>query len=75
MCYGFLGPLASNLQKINDDGTDYLRCLIAFVKGSPPVLGGKTCFEAAHALGEWSEAGSFLSGARAGVLRLLRGGG
>ena len=42
MCYGFLGPLASNLQKINDDETDYLRCLrhglIAFVKGSPPVL-------------------------------------
>jgi chemotaxis protein MotA len=36
MCYGFLGPLASNLQKINDDETDYLRCLrhglIAFVK-------------------------------------------
>jgi chemotaxis protein MotA len=42
MCYGFLGPLASNLQKMNDDETDYLRCLrhalIAFVKGSPLVL-------------------------------------
>lgn len=42
MCYGFLGPLASNLQKMNDDEADYLRCLrqgiIAFVKGSAPVL-------------------------------------
>ena len=42
MCYGFLGPLAANLQKINDAEADYLRCLrqgvIAFVKGSPPVL-------------------------------------
>src|SRR5271169_6159151 len=42
LCYGFLGPLASNLQKINDADADYLRCLrqgvIAFVKGSPPVL-------------------------------------
>ena len=42
LCYGFLGPLASNLQKINDAESDYLRCLrqgvIAFVKGSAPVL-------------------------------------
>ena len=42
LCYGFLGPLASNLQKINDAEGDYLRCLrqgvIAFVKGSAPVL-------------------------------------
>jgi chemotaxis protein MotA len=42
MCYGFLGPLASNLQKLNDAEVDYLRCLrqgvIAFVKGSAPVL-------------------------------------
>ena len=42
LCYGFLGPLASNLQKINDAEADYLRCLrqgvIAFVKGSAPVL-------------------------------------
>ena len=42
LCYGFLGPLASNLQKMNDADGDYLRCLrqgvIAFVKGSPPVL-------------------------------------
>jgi chemotaxis protein MotA len=42
MCYGFLGPLASNLQKLNDAENDYLRCLrqgvMAFVRGSPPVL-------------------------------------
>ncbi len=42
LCYGFLGPLASNLQKVNDAEGDYLRCLrqgvIAFVKGSAPVL-------------------------------------
>jgi chemotaxis protein MotA len=42
MCYGFLGPLASNLSKMNDAQSDYLRCLrqgvIAFVKGSAPIL-------------------------------------
>jgi len=42
LCYGFLGPLASNLSKMNDEELDYLRCLrqgvIAFVKGSAPVL-------------------------------------
>jgi chemotaxis protein MotA len=42
LCYGFLGPLASNLQKISDAEGDYLRCLrqgvIAFVKGSAPIL-------------------------------------
>ncbi len=42
LCYGFLGPLASNLTKINDSDADYLRCLrqgvIAFVKGSAPAL-------------------------------------
>jgi chemotaxis protein MotA len=42
LCYGFLGPLASNLQKLNDAETDYLRCLrqgvMAFVGGSAPVL-------------------------------------
>jgi chemotaxis protein MotA len=42
LCYGFLGPLASNLEKLNDAEADYLRCLrqgvIAFVKGSAPVL-------------------------------------
>jgi chemotaxis protein MotA len=42
MCYGFLGPLAANMTKINDADGDYLRCLrmgvIAFVKGSAPIL-------------------------------------
>jgi chemotaxis protein MotA len=42
LCYGFLGPLASNLTKMNDSDADYLRCLrqgvIAFVKGSAPAL-------------------------------------
>jgi len=42
MCYGFLGPLAANLQAMNNSEADYLRCLrqgvIAFVKGSAPVL-------------------------------------
>jgi chemotaxis protein MotA len=42
MCYGFLGPLAANLQAMNNAEADYLRCLrqgvIAFVKGSAPVL-------------------------------------
>jgi chemotaxis protein MotA len=42
LCYGFLGPLALNLTKMNEAETDYLRCLqkgvIAFAKGSAPVL-------------------------------------
>jgi chemotaxis protein MotA len=42
LCYGFLGPLALNMTKINDAEMDYLRCLrsgvIGFVKGSAPIL-------------------------------------
>jgi chemotaxis protein MotA len=42
LCYGFLGPLALNMTKMADAELDYLRCLrqgvIAFVKGSAPVL-------------------------------------
>ncbi len=42
LCYGFVGPLASNLTKLNEAEADYLRCLrsgvIAFTKGSAPVL-------------------------------------
>jgi chemotaxis protein MotA len=42
LCYGFLGPLALNMTKMNDAELDYLRCLrsgvIGFVKGSAPVL-------------------------------------
>jgi chemotaxis protein MotA len=42
LCYGFLGPLAANLTKMNEAEGDYLRCLrqgvMAFIKGSAPVL-------------------------------------
>jgi len=42
LCYGFLGPLASNLTKMNDAENEYLQCLrqgvIAFVKGAAPSL-------------------------------------
>jgi chemotaxis protein MotA len=42
LCYGFFAPLAANMTKMNDAELDYLRCLrqgvIAFVKGSAPVL-------------------------------------
>jgi len=42
LCYGFLGPLAGFLTKMNDSEIDYLRCLrqgvISFVKGSAPSL-------------------------------------
>ena len=42
LCYGFLGPLASNITKMNDAEGEYLQCLrqgvMAFVKGSAPSL-------------------------------------
>src|SRR5580698_5487887 len=42
LCYGLVGPLASNLSKINDAELNYLRCLrqgvVRFIKGSAPVL-------------------------------------
>jgi chemotaxis protein MotA len=42
LCYGFLGPLASNLSKLNDAEADYLRCLrqgvMGFIRGAAPVL-------------------------------------
>lgn len=42
LCYGFLGPLASNLTKLADAEMDHLRCLrqgvVAFIRGSAPVL-------------------------------------
>jgi len=41
-CYGFLGPLASNLTKLAEAEMDFLRCLragvVAFIRGSAPVL-------------------------------------
>jgi len=45
LCYGFLGPLASNLTKLNENEADYLRCLrqgvIAYLKGSSPILAAR----------------------------------
>src|ERR1700722_18769419 len=42
LCYGLVGPVAANMGKAADAELDYLRCLrqgvIAFVKGSAPVL-------------------------------------
>jgi chemotaxis protein MotA len=42
LCYGFLGPLASNMTKLNDAEADYLRCLrqgvMGFIRGSAPIL-------------------------------------
>ena len=42
LCYGFLGPLAANLLKMNESEGDYYRCLrqgvIAFIRGSAPIL-------------------------------------
>ena len=44
MCYGFLGPLASNMTKMNDAEGDYLRCLrqgvIAFIERIGAGAGG-----------------------------------
>jgi chemotaxis protein MotA len=55
LCYGFLGPLASNMTKMNDGELHYLRCLrsgvIAFVKGSSPVLAVE--FARRSIPGEW----------------------
>ncbi|MFI5105101.1 MAG: flagellar motor stator protein MotA, partial [Terriglobales bacterium] len=42
LCYGFLGPVASFMGKLNDAEAEYYQCLrqgvIAFVKGSAPAL-------------------------------------
>jgi chemotaxis protein MotA len=42
LCYGFLGPLASNMTKLNDAEADFLRCLrqgvMGFIRGAAPVL-------------------------------------
>jgi chemotaxis protein MotA len=42
MCYGFVGPLASNMTKINDAELDFYRVLragtMAFVRGAAPIL-------------------------------------
>jgi chemotaxis protein MotA len=42
LCYGFLGPIASNMAKINEAEGHYYRCLrqgiLSFVKGAAPIL-------------------------------------
>jgi chemotaxis protein MotA len=42
LCYGFLGPLAANMAKINDGEMEYLKFLragvMAFIKGAAPIL-------------------------------------
>jgi chemotaxis protein MotA len=42
LCYGFLGPLATNMQKMNDGELEFLKFLragvMAFIKGAAPIL-------------------------------------
>lgn len=42
LCYGFLGPIASNMAKAADDEKHYFHvlrvCMISFLKGLPPIL-------------------------------------
>ena len=42
LCYGLVGPLASNMRKIADEHNDYLHVLrvllLAFLKGSAPMI-------------------------------------
>ncbi len=42
LCYGFFGPLASNMSKINEDEGSYYHTLrvglISFAKGCPPLI-------------------------------------
>jgi chemotaxis protein MotA len=46
LCYGFLGPLASNISKTNADASDFYRVLRAgvagYVKGMPPLLAAES---------------------------------
>jgi chemotaxis protein MotA len=42
LCYGFLGPIASHISKIVDDENSYIHALrvalLAFIKGTPPIM-------------------------------------
>jgi chemotaxis protein MotA len=42
LCYGFIGPMASNLSKIADEEGHYFQvlrsCMLSFVKGAPPII-------------------------------------
>jgi chemotaxis protein MotA len=42
MCYGFVGPLAAHMTKLNDSETQFYNVLrtgvVAFIKGTPPIM-------------------------------------
>src|SRR5271165_5019150 len=46
LCYGFVGPLASNVSKINDEANDYYRVLrhgvVGYLRGLPPILAAES---------------------------------
>ena len=46
LCYGFIGPLASNLAKLAEDERAFYHVLrvaiVAFIKGSPPIMAVET---------------------------------
>jgi len=46
LCYGFIGPLASNLSKLAEEERAYFHVLrvviVAFIKGSPPIMAVET---------------------------------
>jgi chemotaxis protein MotA len=46
LCYGFVGPLASNLSKLGEEERAYYHVLrvviVAFIKGTPPILAVET---------------------------------
>jgi chemotaxis protein MotA len=42
LCYGLVGPVASNLAKLADEEKSYYQvlrvCILSFVKGTPPIV-------------------------------------
>ena len=46
MCYGFVGPLAANIAKINDEAGAYYKVLrqgvVGYLKGMPPLLAAES---------------------------------
>jgi chemotaxis protein MotA len=46
LCYGFVGPLAANITKINDEANAYYRVLrqgvAGYLKGMPPILAAES---------------------------------
>jgi chemotaxis protein MotA len=46
LCYGFVGPLAANITKINDERNAYYRVLrhgvVGYLKGMPPLLAAES---------------------------------